>query len=312
MRRRTFVGGVAAAGTSLAATQSIFAQTDGERATPASQAQGDGLTDTTPQSGYAPVNELRMYYEIHGTGEPLVLLHGGFLTIDLWGPILATLAETRQVIAVELQAHGHTADIERPLRYEHMADDTAALLQQIAVDHTDVFGYSLGGGVALQLAIRQPELVRKLVVASAAYTNDGWYPEILGAMASMTGDVMVGSPLHDAYVHVAPHPDDWSSLVAKVSELQTGENSGYDWSEDVAAITAPTLLIYGDADSVRPEHVVELFRLLGGGVVGDLGPLPNAQLAVIPGTAHSALLSRADVLLPTITAFLNAPIPDGQ
>jgi pimeloyl-ACP methyl ester carboxylesterase len=270
------------------------------------------MTVTAPKTGYAPVNGLQMYYEIHGSGQPLLLLHGGFLTIELWEPLLTMLAEGRQVIAVELQAHGRTADIDRPLRYEQLADDAAALLQQIAIDQTDVFGYSLGGGVALQLAIRHPQLVRTLVAASAAFKHDGWYPEILGAMAAMTGDVMVGTPLHEAYVRVAPRPDDWSTLVARVSELQTGEDSAYDWSEGVAAITAPTLLIYGDADSVRPQHAVELFHLLGGGVAGDLGPLPPTRLTVIPGTAHSAMLFRTDVLHPTITAFLDTSKPEGQ
>jgi len=259
-----------------------------------------------------------MYYEIHGTGKPLVLLHGGLATIDMmFGQLLPPLAQTRQVIAVELQAHGHTADIERPLSFELMADDIAALIKHLGFEHADIFGYSLGGGVALQTAIRHPEVVRKLVVASAPYKRDGWYPEVLAGMASMNAEAaeaMVGSPVHQAYVSVAPKPEDWSALVAKLGQLLRQD---YDWSTAVAAIKAPTLLVIGDADSVRPAHTVEMFGLLGGGKaitspperVGAMGGLPNSQLAVLPGTTHFSILTRTDLLLPIITSFLNAPVP---
>jgi len=259
-----------------------------------------------------------MYYEIHGTGKPLVLLHGGLATIDMmFGQLLPPLAQTRQVIAVELQAHGHTADIERPLSFELMADDIAALIKHLGLEHADLFGYSLGGGVALQTAIRHPEVVRKLVVASAPYKRDGWYPEVLAGMASMNAEAaeaMVGSPVHQAYVSVAPKPEDWSALVAKLGQLLRQD---YDWSTAVAAIKAPTLLVIGDADSVRPAHTVEMFGLLGGGKaitspperVGAMGGLPNSQLAVLPGTTHFSILTRTDLLLPIITSFLNAPVP---
>jgi len=260
---------------------------------------------------YASVNGLNMYYEIHGTGKPLVLLHGGLATIDvLFGQLLPPLAQTRQVIAVELQAHGHTADIERPLSFELMADDIAALIKHLGLEQADLFGFSLGGGVALQTAIRHPEVVRKLVVVSAPSKRDGWYPEVLVGMASMNAEAaeaMVGSPMHQAYVSVAPKPEDWSALVAKSGQLLRQD---YDWSTAVASITAPTLIVVGDADSVRPAHAVELFGLLGGGKVdGAMGGLPHSQLAMLPGTTHFSILARTDLLLPIITPFLEAPMP---
>ncbi len=260
---------------------------------------------------YASVNGLNMYYEIHGTGKPLVLLHGGLATIDvLFGQLLPPLAQTRQVIAVELQAHGHTADIERPLSFELMADDIAALIKHLGLEQADLFGFSLGGGVALQTAIRHPEVVRKLVVVSAPCKRDGWYPEVLAGMASMNAEAaeaMMGSPMHQAYVSVAPKPEDWSALVAKSGQLLRQD---YDWSTAVASITAPTLIVVGDADSVRPAHAVELFGLLGGGKVdGAMGGLPHSQLAMLPGTTHFSILARTDLLLPIITPFLEAPMP---
>jgi len=270
------------------------------------------MADTSPQTGYAPVNGLEMYYEVHGAGEPLVLLHGAYMTIDAMGEILPSLAETRRVIAVELQGHGRTADIDRPLTYEQMADDVAALLRHLEIEKADVFGYSMGGGVALQVAIRHPEVVRKLVVASASYTSDGMHAELLEMIPSITPEAFAGSPIEEAYLQTAPNPEDFPTLVAKLKRL---DMEPFAWPpEDVRGIAAPTLLITGDSDVVRLEHAVELFRLLGGGVMGDLAGLPKSQLAVLPGTSHfvppgSAVLDRADRLLPMISLFLDAPVP---
>src|SRR6266566_9856701 len=267
-------------------------------------------TDTDQQKGYASVNGLDLYYEIRGSGEPLVLLPGGFMTIEAMGELVPQLAAARRVIGVELQGHGHTADIERPLRFEFMADDIAALIKHLGLEQADIFGFSLGGGVALQTAIRHPEVVRKLVVVSAPSKRDGWYPEVLVGMASMNAEAaeaMVGSPMHQAYVSVAPKPEDWSALVARLGQLLRQD---YDWSTAVASIKAPTLIVVGDADSVRPAHAVELFGLLGGGKVdGELGNREIAQFAVLPGTTEFSLLSRTDLLLPIITPFLEAPMP---
>ncbi len=267
------------------------------------------------KGNYAQVNGLNMYYEIHGTGQPLVLLHGANMTIGLMGEVVLALAETRQVIAVELQGHGHTADIDRPITYEGMADDTAALLRHLGIDGADVFGFSMGGGVALQVAIRHPELVRKLVIASASYTSDGMHPELLEMIPTLTPEVFAGSPIEEAYLRSAPNPDDFPTLVAKMKRLDT---EPFAWSpEDIRRIAAPTLLIIGDSDAIRLEHAVELFRLLGGGVMGDLAGLPKSQLAVLPGTTHfvppgSAVLDRADWLVAMIGEFLDSPMPEGQ
>ncbi len=267
------------------------------------------------KGNYAEVNGLEMYYEIHGTGQPLVVLHGAYMTIDAMGEIVPAIAETRQVIAVELQGHGRTADIDRPLSYEQMADDVAALLRHLVTEKADVFGYSMGGGVAFQVAIRHPELVRKLVVASASYTSDGMHPELLEMIPTLTPEAFAGSPIEEAYLRTAPNPDDFPTLVAKMKRL---DMEPFAWPpEDIREIAAPTLLIIGDSDSIRPEHAVELFQLLGGGVMGDLAGLPKSQLAVLPGTTHfvppgSAVLDRADWLLSMIPPFLDAPMPEGQ
>jgi pimeloyl-ACP methyl ester carboxylesterase len=303
MRRRTFVAMAAATGASLVAPARGFAQAEATPATP--------MTETAPQSGYAPVNGLQMYYEIHGNGGiPLVLLHGSYGAIGLWGPILTTLAETRQVIAVELQGHGHTADIDRPITYEQMADDVAALIEHLGIAQADVFGYSMGGYTALQVVIRHPELVRKLVVASASYTKDGIYPEVLEGLAFITPEIFVGTPNEAVYLETAPNPEDFPTLVEKLKRLDAEE---FAWpAEEIEAIAAPTLLIYGDADIVRPEHAAELYRLLGGGVPGDFVGLPASQLAVLPGTTHQGVVTTgADLLLAIIPPFLDAPMPDG-
>lgn len=265
---------------------------------------------------YAEVNGLNMYYEIHSTGEPpLVLLHGAYMTIDAMGEVVPELAKTRQVIALELQGHGRTADIERPLSYEQMADDVAALADHIGIEDADIFGYSMGGGVALQVAIRHPDVVRKLVVASVSYTSDGMHPELLAMFPTITPEVFAGSPIEEAYLRIAPNPEDFPTLVAKLKRL---DMEPYAWPpEDIQGISAPTLLIIGDSDVIRLEHAVELFRLLGGGVPGDLAGLPKSQLAVLPGTTHfvppgSAVLDRAGWLLPMIGEFLDAPMPEAE
>lgn len=269
-------------------------------------------SSTLAKRGYAPVNGLDLYYEIHGTGEPLVLLHGGLLTIDLgFAELLPPLAQNRRVIAVELQAHGHTADVDRPLIYEQMADDVAALLAFLGIRPTDLFGFSLGGGVAWHVAIQHPAIVRKLIVASAPIRRNGWYAEMLEATAGMTAETaaaMVETPFYEAYAQVAPNPEDWAALVTKISVLLEQD---YDWTEDIRSITAPVLYAIGDADSVRPTHALEIFELLGGGQPGDCGPLAKSRLAVFPGTAHSAVLNRTDLLLPIITPFLATPMPEG-
>jgi len=254
---------------------------------------------------YAEVNGLKMYHEIHGTGFPLVVLHGAFMTIDAMGDLVPALAETRQVLAVELQGHGRTADADRPLSYEQMADDVAALLRHLGIERTDIFGYSLGGGAALQLAMRYPELVRKLVVASASYTSEGMYPEVLSGVERVTPELFEGTPWKEEYDRIAPDPDAFPTLVDKIKQLDL---QPFAWPpEEVRAIPAPTMVVIGDSDGTTPEHAVELFRLRGGGVFGDLAGLPDARLAVLPGTTHVGLVDRAGWLAPMIDEFLDTP-----
>jgi len=260
---------------------------------------------------YANVNGLKMYYEIHGKGQPLILLHGGLGVIGMFEQLLPSLAENRQIVAVELQGHGHTGDIDRPLSFEHMADDVAALIKHLGFEKADILGYSLGGGVALQTAIRHPEVVRKLAVVSATFKRDGWYPEVLAGMASMTAEAAkawVGSPMHQAYVSVAPKPEDWPTLAAKLGDLLRQD---YDWSAGVAAIKGPTMIVVGDADAVRTAHAVEFFELLGGGKTDagwDGSGMSNARLAILPATTHYNIFS-SPALASTVTPFLDAPMP---
>ncbi|HZU66300.1 MAG TPA: alpha/beta hydrolase [Ktedonobacteraceae bacterium] len=273
-------------------------------------------TNKDQRGNYAPVNGLELYYELHGSGEPLVMIPGSFGTIEAMGELVPQLAATRRVIAVELQGHGHTADIGRPLSYEWLADDIAALIRHLGLDKADIFGYSLGGGVALQTAIRHPEVVRKLVVASTAFKRDGWYPEDLVAMSAISPEGFAGTPIHDAYLRTSPRPEGWPGFVAKVRQLVT---SDYDWTAGVAGIKAPTLILVGDADGVRLAHVLELFALLGGSQGdGDLAGLPRSSLAILPATTHvgwappyHGIMTRS-YLLPMLTEFLDAPLQDGQ
>ena len=309
MLRRTLVSSVAASGLTLTGSRFVSAQVDATTATPT--AGGADMAEPGTQTGYAPVNGLQMYYEIHGTGAPLVLLHGAYGTIDLWGPILSTLAQQRQVIAVELQGHGHTADIDRPFSYEQLADDVAALMAHLGIAQADIVGYSMGGSVALQLAMRHPQRVRKLVVIGTSYTSDGVYPEVLAMIQTITPELIAGTPFEEAYFRNAPNPEDWPVLIEKLKDLDTQE---FAWPEDeIRAITAPALVVIGDADVVRPEHAVELFRLLGGGVPGDLTGLPQSQLAILPGITHfTIVVERTDLLLSMIEAFLDAPMSESS
>lgn len=265
------------------------------------------MTPSAPDTGYVSVNGLEMYYEIHGIGQPLVLLHGAFSAIETsFGAVLPALAETRKVIAFELQGHGRTADINRPLSLEHMADDVAAALQQLGVEQADFFGYSMGAAIALQVALRHPDMVRKLVLASVAYTKSGFHPGFAEGLGDMKPEAMYGSPWHEEYIRIAPDPEAFATLFAKKTQM---DQDTQDLPvEAIAEIEKPTLLIMGDSDIFRPEHAVEMFRLFGGGVAGDVVGLPAAQLAILPGTTHVTLVHRADLLLVIIPPFLDAPL----
>ena len=270
------------------------------------------MTDAAVETGYAPVNGLDMYYEIHGEGGvPLVVIHGAFGNTELFGGELApALAESRQVIVMDQQAHGRTADFDRPLRVVQMADDTAALIEHLGLEQVDVFGLSMGAGIAMRLAVRRPELVRKLVAATVWLSGDGVYPEAVAGMSGLSPEVVAGSPLETSYMAVAPNPDDWPTLVEKIKALGVDAEAYALTQEEIQAIEAPVLFIIGDSDFVRPEHAVEVFRLLGGGVPGDLTGLPASQLGVLPGTTHSGVILQTELLLGMIVPFLDAPMPE--
>jgi pimeloyl-ACP methyl ester carboxylesterase len=258
-------------------------------------------------SGYAPVNGLEMYYEIHGSGGvPLVLLHGAFSAIGTsFGKLIPGLAERRQVIAFEMQAHGRTADIDRPMTQEGLAEDVAAALDHLGIDEADVFGYSTGAAIALLLVLRHPEKVRKLVLASVSYTLSGIHPGLMDGLGEMSPEMLHGSPWHDEYMQIAPRPEDFATLFRKKTEMDAGIRDLTP--EEVQSIESPTLLIIGDSDLIRPEHAIEMYRLLGGGVFGDAPPgLPASQLAILPGTSHVTVVDRAELLVPMINSFLDA------
>lgn len=266
---------------------------------------------TTPKSGYAPVNGLNLYYEIHGSGAPVILLHGGFGAVEMFGDVLHTLAATRQVIGVDLQGHGRTADIDRPIRPEFMADDIAGLIRHLGLASASVVGYSLGGGAALQTAIRHPDLVDRLVVISAPCKRASWYPEVLAGMdhiGAAAAEPAKQSPMYQLYSSIAPRPEDWPVLWGKVGDLLRQD---YDWSADVAALTMPTLLVFGDADSISPANIAEFYGLLGGGkrdAGWDGSGKPQNQLAILPGATHYDIFA-SPALASTVAHFLIMSAP---
>lgn len=277
----------------------------------------DKTTAAAPNPGaYAEVNGLRMYYERHGVATdqpPLVLLHGALSGIGTdFGELIPELARTREVIAIEQQAHGRTADIDRPLRTPQMADDTVALLAQLGIRRVDVLGYSMGAGVALDITLRHPELVRKQILLSGGLGAEAMHPGLMEGMDELKPEHLHGSTFHTDYLKNAPRPEDFPRLVARV--LDHDLNGMPSVSHEAARkVEAPTLTIIGDSDIVRPEHSVEMFRLFGGGIMGDTpAGLPNAQLAILPGTSHITAPHRPELLLPMIPAFLDAPVKDAR
>jgi pimeloyl-ACP methyl ester carboxylesterase len=260
----------------------------------------------TPGRGrYAEVNGLKMYYEVHGKGRPIVLLHGAFCTIEgCFGQLVKLLAKSRQVIAVELQGHGHTADVDRPLSTVGMADDVAALLGKLKIASADIYGYSMGGGVAAQLAIHHPQVVRKLVIVGAGLTKEGWQPGMADMIRSIKPEMMEAAPFYDAYKKTSPHPDKFRTLVKKVQNLDSIDGYKLD---DIRKIKAPVLFLLGDADGPTVEHGAQILRLFGGGGFGDTGaPRAKSQLAILPGTSHVDLISRAEWIAQLIAPFLDA------
>lgn len=261
------------------------------------------------EGGYAQVNGLDLYYQIHGKGDPLVLLHGGLGAIEMFDPVLPQLAQGRQVIGVDLPGHGRTADTLRPLSYQHMGDDIAALIEHLGLARADVMGYSLGGGVALRTAIQHPHRVRKLVVVSAPCKRAAMYPEVLAGMSQLgpqAAEFMKQGPPYQLYRSIAPEPENWTTLVSKTGELLRQD---YDWSSEVATLSMPVLVVAADADTYPPAHAAEFFGLLGGGQRDPgwdgSGGRPLSRLAILPGTSHYDIFS-SPMLVASVLPFLQA------
>jgi pimeloyl-ACP methyl ester carboxylesterase len=246
-----------------------------------------------------------MYYEVHGSGEPVVLIHGGFGTITRHLPeLIGELSKTRKVIAFEMQGHGRTADIERDFSYENLADDEAALLDYLKIANADIIGYSMGGVVAIQCAIRHPEKVRKVVSISSVFRHDGWVKEARDAFPLITGEMLKGSPIETEYKKLSPTPDAFSNFIKRVMAM---DMKPYDFGADkLKATKAPMFFIHGDADGVRLEHIAEMYRLKGGEVFGDMGPRSESRLAILPNTTHTGLMKRMSVIVPMVNDFLDA------
>ena len=263
-----------------------------------------------PVGNRVKVNGMQMYYEVSGSGDPLVVLHGAYMNIPTMGAIIPRLARTHKVYAVELQGHGRTTDIDRPITYQNLADDVAAFMDAVGVRRADVFGYSMGAIAALQLAIRHPAKVNKLVAASGAYDLEGWQPVFKEFIPQMTVEMILEMPFAKEYPKLAANPKGFPELARKLIAL---EKEPMAWEADVKAMKTPVLLIAGDADVATLEHSVAMFRLLGGGVMGDMGkPLPPSRLAVMPATAHTAVITQPDLLHAFIEPFLKGQTPKGM
>ena len=258
-----------------------------------------------PTTGYAPVNGINMYYEVHGGGEPVVLLHGAFMTItNNWAGWISELSKTRKVIAVEMQGHGRTADVPRDITYENLADDVAALLNYLKIPRADLIGYSMGGAVAMQCAIRHPDKVRRAVIISSTFRRDGMIAEALEAIPKLTADAFKGSPIEAEYMKLSPTPDDFPNFVQRIVATAS---KGYDFGADkLKATKAPMFFIHGDADGVRLAHVAEMFRLKGGEIHGDMKPRSASRLAILPDTTHVTLMQRIPIIVPMVNDFLDA------
>jgi pimeloyl-ACP methyl ester carboxylesterase len=283
----------------MVATMLATTETTGAQAAPAKS--------VPTKKGYVQANGVNYYYEIHGRGEPMLLLHGGLGSIELFEPSIPMLAKERQVIAVDLHGHGRTTIGDRPISLIDMGDDMATVLKQLGYDKVDAMGYSMGGGVALRLAVQHPAIVRRLVLVSTPFAQDGFYPEMLPQQAQVgaaMADAMKETPIYKSYVAIAPRPQDFPKLLDRMGEYM---RKPYDWSEDVKKLQMPVMLIYGDADMMRLEHVVRFYQLLGGGQ-RDAGwmreHMSKSRLAILPNVTHYEM-SMSPALVPTALPFLN-------
>ena len=259
------------------------------------------------KSGHAAVNGVNYYYAVYGTGEPLLLLHGGLGQIEMFGPNLTKLAQSRQVIGVDLQGHGRTPLGDREISLVEMGNDMAGVLKKLGYDKVDVLGYSLGGGVAFQFAAQHPKMVRRLALVSTLFAQDGFYPEMLPQQAAVSATMleqMKQTPMYKSYVAIAPHPEEFPKLL---DEMGAYMRKSYDWSADVKKLTMPVILIYGDSDMIRPEHAVKFYHLLGGGLK-DAGwqreHMSLNRLAILPNLTHYEM-GLAPQMVDAALSFLN-------
>ena len=254
-----------------------------------------------------PVNGMQVYYEVTGQGEPLVVLHGAYMDIPSMGGIIPKLAESHRVYALEFQGHGRTTDIDRKITYQNLADDVAAFMEAVGLAKADIFGYSMGGQAALQLAIRHPAKVNKLVAASVGYDLRGWQPEYTAAIPQFTVEMMLQMPF---FKEQADRKPGFPKLIEKLIQL---EKEPMAWEADIGKLKMPVLVIAGDADVSTLEHNVALFKLLGGGMMGDMGkPLPASRLAVLPATSHTAVITQVALLHAFIEPFLKGETAKGM
>ncbi len=270
-----------------------------------SYAQENNFKQVQPtNNGYAPVNGLKIYYEIYGEGKPVVLLHGAYLSSDMnWGQLIPELSKTRKVITLELQGHGRTADITRAISYPAMANDVAGVLKYLKIDSADFIGYSFGGTIAFQLAISNPRLVSKLIIISASHKYEALLPEGREMLKGFQNTFFDGSPLMTEYKRLAPDTAHWHAFVDKMIRF---DNTAFNLGDgNIKTIKAPVLLVMGDNDGFDLTQTIATYRLLGGGVFGDVSGLPKSQLAILPGKTHVSLIMDTEKITSTIRPFLN-------
>ena len=253
-----------------------------------SRSEDDGTTPTN-SSRVARVNGIELGYQVVGEGEPLLLLHGGFGSVEMFGPNVELLAAGRQVIGVDLQSHGRSPAADRPMRFETMADDIATLIRSLGFERAAIMGFSLGGAVGLRTAIQQPAVVERLVLVSTVFKRQGWFPEMTAGMDAMGPEIagdLLQTPMYEAYQRVAPRVEDWPVLVRQVTDVVKVD---YDWSAEIPGLSMPVMLVIGDADGMPPSHAVEFFSLLGGGqrdASWDRSGMTHHRLAILPGVTH--------------------------
>jgi pimeloyl-ACP methyl ester carboxylesterase len=265
--------------------------------------RSNGQQIKSSDSGYAPVNGIKVYYEVYGEGKPVVLLHGAFMTIEMnWGQLIPELAKTRKVIAIELQGHGHTQFSDRKLSHATLASDVEGVMNHLKIDSADIVGYSFGGSVAYQFAIQSPRRLRKLVIISSTYKSSGWLPEVNNAFKTMKPEFFTNSPMKAAYDAVAPDKTKWTKFLEQMIAFAAEPFNFGD--SNISKITAPVLIISGDNDGLDKIELIKTYKLLGGAVSADLGSMPKSQLAIVPSQGHFGLMMQTKTILGYLDSFL--------